>query len=135
MSVEEFFQKKYGITTFQAGYGRYTIVDLLEFARDYNSRSQNSLENISGANERLTKDTIEGLVFSGLRHVGNSTKQIDYAIAMLFKGYKVQVRDHINQGLDREANKHLFNRIMERLQIEHQITPVYDLKKLTIQLN
>jgi len=81
------------------------------------------------------------------RRDGNSTRQIDAAIQIIFN-YKVcKVEDHWERGGRREGNEILFRRIVDRLEREHpylftenlQSIPEvqvieYDLDKLTIEL-
>lgn len=62
-----------------------------------------------------TKTTLQGMEFTRIRQDGNSTRQIDNAVQLLFKGETVHVLDHWNQGLHNEANKNLFDRILDRL--------------------
>ena len=54
------------------------------------------------------------------RRAGNSTRQIDYTIQLLFLGYVVLVQDH--SGV-LGATQDLFKRILRRLEIEHGIEP------------
>lgn len=63
------------------------------------------------------------------RRVGNTTRQINYTIEMLFRGYIVRVLDHSNI---RAANKDLLNRILRRLEIEHKLTPRPDESQIQI---
>jgi len=66
------------------------------------------------------------------RQSGNTTRQIDFAIQILFEGHIVKVRDH--SGI-RQANQDLFRRIMRRLEFEHNLTvrhPDSAIKRLEI---
>ena len=66
-----------------------------------------------------TKTTLEGFSNEYGRMVGNSTRQVDLAIQLLFKGYIVKVLDHWENGEHRDANKDLFDRVLKRLHSEH----------------
>jgi len=51
---------------------------------------------------------------------GNTTRQIDVAIQLLFQGYIVRVEDHYKNGTDKKANCLLFVKIRDRFDCEHQ---------------
>lgn len=55
------------------------------------------------------------------RMEGNSTRQIDDAIQILFDGGVVVARDHWEGGTHQKANQDLFDRILRRLQFEHNL--------------
>ena len=79
---------------------------------------------------------LEPTKVTGNRRDGNSTRQIDLAIQLLFEGIPILVEDHWMQGTHREANRNLFGRIMDRMRFEHQSTPIFfDKKRLIISLN
>lgn len=86
-------------------------------------------------NENLTADsnTYGGLgTLTGKRRNGNSSRQIDHAIQLLFSGKTVAVIDHSGHNI---ANIDLFKRIIRRLEIEHhQPKIIVDRKKLIIKL-
>lgn len=67
------------------------------------------------------RDTLRGLDLRGDRSSGRSTKQVDYAIDLFFKGYLVEVRDHSCNGKDNECNRVLFDRVIRRLESEHSL--------------
>jgi hypothetical protein len=79
-----------------------------------------------------TIDTIASLDFSDRRRKGNSTKQIDFAINVLFKGYEVKVLDHYENGTNRKANEDLFERILKRLSAEHRLDLLVKERKIKI---
>ena len=54
------------------------------------------------------------------RRDGNTTRLIDNAIQILFSGKICVVLDHHEWGKSRMANKHLFDQILRRLEIEHR---------------
>ena len=54
------------------------------------------------------------------RRDGNTTRLIDNAIQILFSGKICVVLDHHECGRKRMVNKHLFDRILRRLEIEHR---------------
>jgi len=81
------------------------------------------------------KNTLEGLEFNYQRRSGNSTKQIDLAIDLLYKGYKVEIRDHWECGHHREANKNLFYRALKRLDSEHNLRHLIEGGKIKIDKN
>lgn len=66
------------------------------------------------------KDLSEAEITRG-RGTGNTTRQVDLAIQLLFSGYKVEVKDHYNGGELRAANENLFDRILRRLSMEHHL--------------
>jgi len=72
------------------------------------------------------KSTLENFVIYNDRCCGNSTRQIDNAIQLLFKGYIVKVEDHYELGNHRKANINLFNRIYDRLHLEHSNSNLID---------
>lgn len=63
--------------------------------------------------------TMDGFEPNYDRRSGNSTRQIDYAIQLLFSGKIVKVVDHASEGR-RRVNQMLFNRIRDRLHFEHK---------------
>lgn len=67
------------------------------------------------------KNTIEGVELNRQRRSGNSTRQINFAVDNLFKGYRVEIRDHWELGKNRMANEGLFKRVLRRLRTEHAL--------------
>lgn len=53
------------------------------------------------------------------RATGNTTRQVDCAIQLLFQGKEIEVKDHWQWGVDIRANKYLLNKIKDRLFREH----------------
>lgn len=62
-------------------------------------------------------NTLIGIDFSSKRRDGNSTRQIDHAIQLLFKGFKVEIRDH-HESVD--SNKLLYQRVLKRFHSEYK---------------
>ncbi len=58
-----------------------------------------------------------------LRKSGNTTKQVDHAIQLLFSEktfkYAIECTDHYKNGTHRESNERLFDLIYRRLNTEH----------------
>lgn len=84
--------------------------------------------------------TLEADIRTG-RKVGNSTRQVNFAIERLFDGFVVEVRDHYENGKSRRANEELFRQILERLDIKGDLANFLmkkkidiDLKELTLEL-
>ena len=67
------------------------------------------------------KTTFDDVKISDFRRCGNSTRQINSAINHLFSGFKVVVLDHYMNGNNKQSNELLFNRILKRLQNEHNL--------------
>lgn len=67
-----------------------------------------------------TINILDLLLIKRGRAVGNSTRQMDFAIQKLFEGYIVIVQDHYRYGDDNQANGFLFNKIIGRLEREHK---------------
>ncbi len=77
---------------------------------------------------------------TSIRKDGNTTRIIDNAIQLLFKGYTVIVLDHYMNGEDYRANELLFWKIIRRIKNEHFIgineyLEVCDRYKLEIKLS
>jgi len=69
------------------------------------------------------------------RRVGNTTRQIDYAIQLLFTGHTVVVKDHWYKGERRDPNEYLFYRILDRLALEHSLRHMVEHKEIKIDKN
>lgn len=65
--------------------------------------------------------TLEGMEkqLTSWRRSGNSTRQIDRAVQIIFSGKVCKVLDHHEMGTNERANKRLFGLIMERICMEH----------------
>ena len=74
---------------------------------------------IETTTNKLTVSTLGCPALTSERLSGNSTRQIDYAIQMLFAGNIVKVQDHAKNGGDRRANEMLNNNILSRLTHEY----------------
>jgi len=84
------------------------------------------------------KSTLDWGVFKGGNKAGNSTRQIDLAIQLLFSGYLVEIRDFFNEGNDEETNMYLYDKVLHRFMSEHRndmIRLVTDRKNLSLVLN
>lgn len=53
------------------------------------------------------------------RRVGNTTRQVDFAINQLFHHVSVLVKDHHNSKV---TNQMLMNKILHRLDTEHKVS-------------
>lgn len=84
-----------------------------------------------------TANTLEGVYIAPGRMQGNSTRIINNAIELLFKGVKIEIKDHHENGTNNLANHMLADRILRRLQSErlcdHRAID-YDKSKMTIKL-
>jgi hypothetical protein len=69
------------------------------------------------------------------RRTGNTTRQVNYAVEQLFKGFVVQVKDHFQEGKNTAANQELFRRILKRLDIEQDVPQLILDGKLKIDFN
>ena len=56
------------------------------------------------------------------RAQGNTTRQVDLAIQLLFEGKRVLLHDHWESGNHERANKNLFNKVRDRLITEHRVS-------------
>lgn len=56
-----------------------------------------------------------------IRRAGNTTRQIDHAIQLLFSGTIVHCTDHHEEGGSREMNRRLLELILNRLINEHNL--------------
>ena len=102
--------------------------------------------------QKITITTIEEITFPALevstletpgiiknvRGVGNTTRQVNFAVEKLYEGYKVIVQDHYPRW---DSNKFLFARILSRLSAENQLELLVknnrieiDFVKFTIEL-
>lgn len=68
---------------------------------------------------RIVSNTLEGYVNKIGRVQGNSLRQIDLAIQLLFGGNIVVCLDHHENGEHQIANRMLLERIIRRLEFEH----------------
>ena len=90
-------------------------------------------------NKGQRANTISGVAILPGRMTGNSTRQVDKAIQLLFEGFVVEVRDHYEDGHHNKMNHMLFARVLNRLSAEHQNMMIdgkiqIDYNKLTIEL-
>lgn len=86
---------------------------------------------------REIKSTLDRNSLVPGRAVGNTTRQVNDAIDLLYAGYTVKAEDHYALGGDRNTNKLLLDRILKRLLFEHQVDlnrVKIDVNKLTVEL-
>lgn len=82
-----------------------------------------------------TVSTLEaGDIRSG-RITGNSIRQVDFAIDQLYQGKIIKVEDHIENGRNRAANRYLYNRIIKRLELEHNLMFLFATDKIRLDKN
>jgi hypothetical protein len=65
-----------------------------------------------------TANTLEGVYIAPERASGNTTRIINNAIELLFKGVRIEIKDHHENGNSDMANRILADRILKRLQCE-----------------
>ena len=65
---------------------------------------------------------------------GNTTRQVDKAIQILFEEGAVKCLDHYSDGNLKHLNERLFNIVKQRLQAEHRTEFVCDKQSLIISL-
>lgn len=55
---------------------------------------------------------------------GRTTKLVDYYIQELFNnlGEHISIKDHFDNGNNKQANRDLYNKILDRLEREHAIS-------------
>lgn len=70
------------------------------------------------------KSTLDIMPQAG-RAVGNSTRQIDYAIRILFHTGVIEVADHTNEGTNLKENRMLLKKIHKRIKSEHPHAKMY----------
>lgn len=76
--------------------------------------------------------TLDDIKSYSTRRCGNTTRQIDKAIQLLYSENIVKVRDHWNNGKHRRANENLFVRILDRLNLEHNLKKLLQYKQIRI---
>lgn len=80
-----------------------------------------------------TLDGFENL--KSRRCSGNTTRLVDHAIQLLFEGKIVIVRDAWEYGRHKQANEHLFERIIKRMSFEHgHVELKINRRELTLQI-
>lgn len=78
--------------------------------------------------------TLQGFDEEPGRMKGNTTRQADRAIQILFNEGVVKVEDHCQEGDHKASNEDLFDRITSRLKAEHRIDFRVDKENLIISL-
>lgn len=81
---------------------------------------------------KVKKSLIEDVDIRIGRYKGNTTRQVNKAIDLLFDGYVVIIKDHWENGENIDANYELFNAIILRLKTEHQLDELIKLGKIRI---
>lgn len=67
------------------------------------------------------KNTLDFVDIKPGRKVGNTTRQINKAVELLFNGEIVEIKDHMENGNHIPSNYRLYELIRERLFHEHRI--------------
>jgi len=78
------------------------------------------------------ESTAKDVLFFWERRSGNTTRQIDHAIQIIFSGKICFVRDHYDT---RQACEYQFNRILKRLSLEHNLESLISKKYIRIDKN
>ena len=91
------------------------------------------MKGIKGLKE--ARNTWDDVIFTPARRSGNTIRQIDKAIQLLYDGYIVKVVDHWEYGRHYNANRHLFDGILRRLQCEHRLQELTRKKEIRINRN
>lgn len=66
---------------------------------------------------------------------GNTTRQVNDAVDLIFKGFCVKCLDHHEDGTHTIANKMLFNRVLKRLSSENNLDHLVKNNKIRIDEN
>jgi hypothetical protein len=104
----------------------YRIIPKKEY-RDFTNYNRlqayikSSHESLRGRGFTIT--TNDAFIESG-RRVGNTYRQVDYAIQALFSGAFVKVIDHADTKGN--STRLLMHNIKRRLEVEHDLTRMYD---------
>ena len=83
----------------------------------------------------MDKEIISTLEVEDIREgriSGNSMRQVDFAIDKLYEGYKVKIEDHFKNGEDTQSNKYLFDRVIKRLELEHNLRHLFATDKIRL---
>lgn len=83
----------------------------------------------------MKKETISTLEVEDIRLgrvSGNSIRQVDFAIDKLYAGFIVKVQDHHSKGDNIAANRYLYNRIIKRLEFEHNLKHLFATDKVRL---
>lgn len=86
---------------------------------------------------RELRSTLKDITTYSDRQCGNTTRQVDKAIEIVFNGDICIVRDHNENGINMFSNRLLFKKILRRLSYEHGILSsglIINKIRLTIQL-
>ena len=83
----------------------------------------------------MDKEIISTLAVEDIRKgriSGNSIRQVDFAIDKLYEGYRIKAEDHCQNGKDKKANRYLFDRIVKRLEFEHNLRHLFATDKIRL---
>lgn len=83
----------------------------------------------------MEKEIISTLAVEDIRPgrvSGNSIRQVDFAIDKLYEGYIIKVEDHFKEGEDESRNRYLFDRIVKRLEFEHNLRHLFATDKIRL---
>ncbi len=89
---------------------------------------------MNGKVPKESQSTLEGMDGKIIyeRRMGNTIRQVDNAIQILYSGKICVVRDHWEDGTHERANLHLFEMILRRLECEHHLSKLVKDKKIRI---
>jgi hypothetical protein len=93
----------------------------------------NNMANIEiNTTNKDIKSNIDEVYISSERRSGNSTRQVNRAIDLLYDGCIVMVMDHHGNGTVRQSNEYLFYKILKRLDCEHDLKSLIKNKSIII---
>lgn len=81
---------------------------------------QNKISEIDGLAINLYSYSINNYIINSGRRVGNTRRQVDVAIDLLFKDFTIKVEDHYREGKCKSANYLLLDIIIYRLRLENK---------------
>ena len=80
-------------------------------------------------------ELLDPLLVERGRAVGNTTRHVDKAVQLLMKGFPILIHDPYEGGNNGDANRYLFEKIVERMHHEHRKCKMtLDKSNLVIQL-
>lgn len=79
----------------------------------------------------IREEILKEPVIIDRRTVGNSTRQIDHYIQVLFIEGSVNIKDHAFK-INKNMNRWLLNKVMDRLLAEHSYNNTFKVNDLTI---
>lgn len=66
------------------------------------------------------RNTLDGVTIKDQRGCGNSTRQVDRAIQILFEDGEVLILDHHMNGHNSDMNEFLFEKVVRRITVEYR---------------